>query len=127
MAIKADEYFKKANPTKEVTLPSGSVFLLRRIQSRELLEMNMPFSSKEDLSGLSKEKQELVWKKMDTKQKKEQVVFCEFMVVLSVVEPKITQENIKNIPDTDYTSLLDQITDFSFGRVKKISPLSETT
>jgi len=126
MAITAEEYFKKVGNTKEVTLPSGSKFKIRKIQARELVGQPMPFSSKEDLKGIDTEKQQEIWSRMTPEEQKKQTEFCDFMILRAVIEPEINENNINDIPDEDYNKLLEYVSDFSFGRVKDVSPLSET-
>ena len=127
MTISAEEYFKKLDNTKTVKLPSGVDFEIRKVQARELIGGPMPFSEKSDLKGVDEEDLQKKWQKMTPEKQKEQLEFTNFLIEKALISPKLTSEQIDNIPPEDYNTLIGEVTEFSFGKISNVSPTKGAT
>lgn len=127
MGISAEEYFNKVGAKKDVELPSGVTFTIRKVQGRELLGEPMPFSSKTDLKGVDDEKLEEQWQNMDPQKQKQTIEFNNTLIHKALVEPKLTKEQIDDIPPEDYNFLATEVTSFSFGKIQDVDPTKGTT
>lgn len=120
-----NDYKSKQDNRKLVSLPSGSVFEIKKITGRDYLrEGGLGLQSAVDISNpdVSAEKNKILFQKMTDEEKKKSLETTERMVVLAVTNPALSlvQEsdkiNIKDINDEDFYFLLKEITEFSFGK-----------
>ena len=118
-----ESYRSKNVQTKEVTLPSGEVFEIKKITTRDYIQNGgLQLSSASEIAGSSEEKNKILWDKMNDGQKKQQLEATSKMIILAVINPPISYVKmdgklcIEEITDEDYYFLLKEITSFSFGR-----------
>lgn len=121
MAIGISEYRQKVGGEKEIPLPSGAVFKIRKVTGRDFMsEGNFPVSSTRDIVQAKKEAS-AAWDNMASEQRKEKIKAMNGIIVMAVKEPKISLEPeegklcVKEINDTDYFALVEAISTFSMG------------
>jgi hypothetical protein len=119
-----ESYLQKANQTKKITLTSGNVFEIRKINSRQLHRdsLSIHLKSYKELSDkTTQEKQKILSEKEGEKTLSDGIRFSEKLICLAVVFPKITLEknnadlHIDEIVDEDFQELTNHITEFSLG------------
>lgn len=127
------DYLSLVGKDKEVTLPSGAVFRIRRVKARELVGFDMPLISEDNMSDTSEEKLALRWSKMTATDKAKQFQFNNEMIKLAVISPKISEDdtdgtlNVRDIEQDDYVALVLEINDYAFGGGIKSLPLDKKT
>jgi hypothetical protein len=125
MSIDVNEYFEKVNETKDVELESGYVFKIRKITTRDLINEQLPLMSNQDLTNTNEEKKQIIWQEMTKEEKENQMEFNNMLIEKALVEPIMTREQVRNIPDADYFVLLNEVTEYSLGGAKT-SPLPKS-
>ncbi|MFH1423098.1 MAG: hypothetical protein ABIH42_10355 [Planctomycetota bacterium] len=125
----ASEYVLKNAGTKQVTLPSGAVFEIRKISSRAYLQAGgLHLASRVELL-LSKEAQakreEIAKAQLTDEDKIKQLEVMNNLICMAVINPKISMVKdtsgtsicIDDLRDDDYYALITEITNFSdWGR-----------
>jgi len=141
---------RESESRKEVVLPSGAAFIIRKISSRELVEKGLetPVKRSQDIileannaeawSRLTDEqkKEQLTktqerWQNLTAQQKKDQMIFNDQLISLGTVSPKLTAGeasadvlSVHEFDDDDYYALLKEISEFSWG--KKVNEFFRT-
>lgn len=132
MGISAKEYEEKNAGTKDVTLPSGAVFTIRKVMAREYMgEMGIPLASLSGLAGDNNEKIKILLEKMTPEQKAKMLQANDRLICKSSVAPLITMTPeegsllVSKLTDADYYKLLAEVTAFSFGGGKQMESFRE--
>ena len=124
----AQDYKKKIAEGKLITLPSGSVFKIRKVNNRELAlagEFTLQTSSE---INQSKEKLSTQWQNMNEQQKRKQLEVMNKFIVRAVVEPKVVLDDkeeglkITDIVDDDFYFLLSEVMGYSYEGGKDLVP-----
>jgi len=115
-----NEYRKKVSGEKEVSLPSGAVFKIKKITGRDFVKYGMlPLKSTMEIAR-AKNNEEVV-NKLTEEERKKQIEAMDRIIVIAVKEPKLSLEKkegflcIDELSDEDYYKLVTEITNFSFG------------
>lgn len=114
-----EAYRQKIGQTKEIILPSGFVFKIRKISTRDYIQSGGLISAMPDSNA--GEKAKILWERMPEEQKKQQLRTMSQLMVLAVIEPAMSMEKEKDklcideMPDEDYYALLNEMTSFSYG------------
>ena len=123
MVTSAKEYREK-NTTKEVTLPSGAVFTIRKASAMDSLDENFPIKNIQEIIGDNvDEKNQMRAEKMTSEERKETTIASIKLMLLMVVSPKIEfykPDNdddwwIRDLTKDDFDYLMKEINNFSFG------------
>ena len=121
MATGILDYRAKAGGEKEITLPSGAIFKIRKLTGRDFLQQgNFPIVSTKEIAQAKKDASS-TWLKMTNEQQREQMATLNRIIVLAVKEPKLSlikeegKLGIDELLDIDYYFLIQAITDFSIG------------
>ena len=114
-------YRKQNCPTKKVTLPTGSVFEIKLITSRDTLRecSNLGIKSLTDVSMTQEQRAEAA-KSMSAEDRKKLLELNDKVIVMAVVSPIISLDmqecktdanilHISDIADKDYYALLGEI------------------
>jgi hypothetical protein len=111
--ITKNDYLKLTNQTKEITLPSGAIFKLKKVSMRKkLLEGKLPINNSTEIR-LDKDLQSN--DNSTPEQQKQQLLWGSQLIVDCVIEPKISLEPtedcicIDDLTDEDMTKLLEEI------------------
>lgn len=125
-----DDYKKIIQNEKRITLPSGAVFVIRRLNGRDLFtKISFPFQSFSQLTetdnSVDKEKAEIMFNKKTAAEKEAMFSAIEKVVVLAVKTPALSLSDepdklqINNITDDDYNFLVKEIFDFSLSKINQ--------
>jgi len=117
------DYRKMVSGEKEVTLPSGAVFRIRKLRGRDFLKIGgFPIVSTTDIA---RSKPEDIFEKISDEERKKLVEAMDKIIALAVKEPKIGLKKeegklcIDELADDDYYFLVNEINDFSMGGGQK--------
>jgi len=124
----AQDYISKFKRkiTKIVNLPSGATFEIKKITLRDYIKCGgITLQSLSDITDKTvEEKNKIIWDKMTSEQKEQQLKINDKIICASVVNPKLTLETnvnsneaipISMLDDNDYYFLLNEISNFSFA------------
>jgi len=131
--VNKSEYLAKAGLRKEVVLPSGLTIIIKKITGHDFIRAgNFSLHTTHQVLVESKEKNEVIWKKMSDEQKKRQIESNDRMIVQAVVSPKLSVEStddevlsVRDLSDEDYFALLKEVGDFSASRGQDLKPFRE--
>jgi len=135
----AEDFYKREDVSKVVTLPSGLTVRIRKINAHSCLGKGKPTFlqnarnlSKEpaDPNATEAEKQER-WINMSEEEKEAAVEMSNAMICDAVIEPVVSLERVEgrifiaDIPDADYNKLLEEIRLYSLPSRGKLLPFRE--
>lgn len=111
-----EDYRNTVQKEQTVTLPSGAIFTIRKINTRELLKTGkIPLLSADDFTSTSEEKKKILASKMTQEERKSVLEYNDKIIVLGVVQPQMSLErvegklHIEDLTDADYYFLLNSI------------------
>ena len=123
---KASEYLEKTGSTKDITLPSGQVFTIRKVTGRMLMKagIKIPLVSGTETST-SAEKSKILWEKMTDEQRADAVRFNDALVCVTCVSPVVVQKpqeeckegelSIDVLSEEDYYTIIGEASSFMSG------------
>jgi len=125
-AISAEQYRKTVVGTKLVDLPSGSKFVIRRIDGNILIKNKLSQNLRSLRSIYQRAEADSknmieMWDKMSDEEKKLQIELTDRLVVLSTIQPLMSVQSEKDklqideLTKEDYATLLKEIMAYSFG------------
>ena len=127
------EYRTKVGGKKEITLPSGAIFKIRKLTGRDFMQQgNFPISSTKEIAQAKKEASE-TWTKMTGDQQRAQLTTIDKVIVLAVIDPELSlvkeegKLGINELSDNDYYFLIEKITEFSIGGGQELKPFRNGT
>lgn len=123
MVTNAQDYKDKAAQEREVTLPSGAVFKIKRITGRDFIrDGGIPIETLQQLtSSTADEKKEILMKKLSAEDRKRLFDYNDTLITRACVEPRVTLAGepgtiaITDIVDEDYYFLLNEIVEQKGG------------
>lgn len=118
--ITVQSYLSKVNPIFEITLPSGSIFKLRKITARDFLKEGGAciLQSSKQIEKNTSEQNKNIWEKLPEDQQLKQMTINDKIIVKAVIEPKLKTGKssdiylgVDDLSDEDYYALLKQVTE----------------
>ena len=126
-----DEYLKLKEKIKEIKLPSGAIFEIKKVSTRDkLLKGEFPIINSANIKLQDEKNINEQNKNLSKDSMIENINFANKFIVEAVINPKMSLEQkegflyINDLSDEDANFLLEEISNYSFGRGQDLKSFS---
>ena len=131
MTTGISDYRKMVSGEKEITLPSGAVFRIRKIRGRDYLKTGaFPVKSTVEIARSGKS-EDSIWTEMSEEDRKKMIETMDSIITIAVKEPRISLKKeegklcVDELSDEDYYFLVNEINSFSIGGQENLRPFRD--